>query len=127
MWKHLHDCMDYIVKAKGNDYTVVAYLLNTIGVLYPENFFIIMDMILNDGEKAVILLEEMYDQIMEEIETFRQQEEQAPKKKVSKGKGNKSRTVSDYTVEELNKMLQDAVESEEFEKAASIKAELDRR
>jgi hypothetical protein len=127
MWKHLHDCMDYIVKAKGNDYTVVAYLLNTIGILYPENFFIIMDMILNDGEKAVILLEEMYDQIMEEIETFRQQEEQAPKKKVSKGKGNKSRTVSDYTVEELNKMLQDAVESEEFEKAASIKAELDRR
>jgi PHD/YefM family antitoxin component YafN of YafNO toxin-antitoxin module len=127
MWKHLHDCMDYIVKAKGNDYTVVAYLLNSIGVLYPENFFLVTDMILNDGEKAIVLLEEMYDQIMEEIEVFRQQEEEAPKKKVRKGRGKKARNISDYTVDELNKILEDAVESEEFEKAAYIKAELDKR
>ena len=127
LWKHLHDCMDYIVKEKQNDYTVVAYLLNTIGVLYPENFFLIMDMIVNDGEKAIVLLEDMYDQIMEEIEMFRREEEEIPKKKVRKGAKKTSRTISDYTVDELNKLLQDAVESEEFEKAAYIKAELDKR
>jgi protein-arginine kinase activator protein McsA len=64
---------------------------------------------------------------MEEIEVFRQQEEEAPKKKVRKGRGKKARNISDYTVDELNKILDDAVESEEFEKAAYIKAELDKR
>ena len=127
LWKRLHDCMDYIVKEKQNDYTVVAYLLNTIGILYPENFFLIMDMIVNDGEKAIILLEEMYDQIMEEIELFKREEEAPPKKKIKKADSKKSGTISDYTVDQLNKMLQEAVESEEFEKAAYIKAELDRR
>lgn len=127
VWKHLHDCMDYIVKSRENDYTIVAYLLNTIGVLYPENFFLVMDMVVNDGEKAVLLLEDMYDQIMEEIEMYEQQEENASKKKVRKGAKKKAKTISDYTVDELNRMLQEAVESEEFEKAAFIKSELDKR
>lgn len=127
LWKYLHDCMDFIVKSRENDYTIVAYLLNTIGVLYPENFFLVMDMVVNDGEKAVLLLEEMYSQIIEEIEMFRQQEEKAAKKKVRKGAAKKTRTISDYSVDELNRMLQEAVESEEFEKAAFIKSELDKR
>ncbi|PCI93566.1 MAG: hypothetical protein COB15_16170 [Flavobacteriales bacterium] len=39
----------------------------------------------------------------------------------------KSLSYDDLTIEELNKRLQDAIESENYEEASKIKAELDRR
>lgn len=128
LWKHLHDCMDYIVKSKGNDYSVVSYIVNTLGILYPENFFAVMNTVVNDGEKAVQLLEETYDQIMQEIEEYERQEEEHAGNQMKKVEiRKKPKSISDYSKEELNSLLRDAVENEEFEKAAIIKREIDNR
>lgn len=128
LWKHLHDCMDYIVKSKGNDYSLVSYIVNTLGVLYPENFFILMDTVVNDGEKAVRVLEETYEQIMQEIEEYERQERESTHAthKIHNLRP-KPKSISDYSKEELNDLLKEAVENEEFEKAAIIKREIDNR
>lgn len=129
LWKHLHDCMDYIVKSREDDYTLVSYILNSIGVLYPKNFMSLMGLVINDGDKAVKFIEKMLDEILVEIEQYRRQESEdtvipkSPQKKTSK----KRVALSDYSTVELNKLLRDAVESEEFERASMIKKELDSR
>lgn len=130
LWKHLHECMDYIVKSRNNDYTVVSYLLNTIGILYPENFFLVINMVVNDGAKAIEFLEEIYEQIMTEIEMYKMEEEETNKtkqKRTRKSNHKKAKTLSECSIDELNLLLNNAVETEEFERAAVIKKEIDKR
>jgi len=155
LWKYLHDCIDYIVKERDNDYSVVSYLLNKIGMLAPDDFLQLMDEVVNDGATAIQKLETMVDELEKEIEDYRNQNDEMPEpeditgepdmnkigdlvssalddilgKKTETGVPEKlvSKKLPDMSIDELNTYLAWAIENEEYEKAAEARNEINRR
>jgi hypothetical protein len=155
LWKYLHDCIDYIVKERNNDYSVVSYLLNKIGMLAPDDFLQLMDEVVNDGATAIQKLERMVDELEKEIEDYRNQNDEMPEpediagepdmnkigdlvssalddilgKKTETGVPEKlvSKKLPDMSIDELNTYLAWAIENEEYEKAAEARNEINRR
>jgi len=155
LWKYLHDCIDFIVRDRQNDYSIVSYLLNKIGMLPPNEFLQLMDEVVNDGATAINKLERMLDQIEQDIEDYRNQNDELPDpdeltgepdlskigdlvnsalddilgKKTETGLPEKVSTkeLSEMTVDELNTYLAWAIENEEYEKAAEARNEINRR
>ena len=155
LWKYLHDCIDYIVKERNNDYSIVSYLLNKIGMLAPDDFLQLMDEVVNDGNTAIQKLERMVDELEKEIEDYRNQNDEMPEpeditgepdmnkigdlvssalddilgKKTETGVPEKlvSKKLTDMSIDELNTYLAWAIENEEYEKAAEARNEINRR
>jgi len=155
LWKYLHDCIDYIVKERNNDYSIVSYLLNKIGMLAPDDFLQLMDEVVNDGATAIQKLEKMVDELEKEIEDYRNQNDEMPEpediagepdmnkigdlvssalddilgKKTETGVPEKlvSKKLPDMSIDELNTYLAWAIENEEYEKAAEARNEINRR
>jgi polyhydroxyalkanoate synthesis regulator phasin len=155
LWKYLHDCIDYIVKERNNDYSIVSYLLNKIGMLAPDDFLQLMDEVVNDGATAIQKLERMVDELEKEIEDYRNQNDEMPEpediagepdmnkigdlvssalddilgKKTETGVPEKlvSKKLPDMSIDELNTYLAWAIENEEYEKAAEARNEINRR
>jgi polyhydroxyalkanoate synthesis regulator phasin len=155
LWKYLHDCIDYIVKERNNDYSIISYLLNKIGMLAPDDFLQLMDEVVNDGATAIQKLETMVDELEKEIEDYRNQNDEMPEpeditgeldmnkigdlvssalddilgKKTETGVPEKlvSKKLPDMSIDELNTYLAWAIENEEYEKAAEARNEINRR
>jgi hypothetical protein len=155
LWKYLHDCIDYIVKERNNDYSIVSYLLNKIGVLPPNEFLQLMDEVVNDGNTAIQKLEKMVDELEKEIEDYKNQNDEMPEpeditgepdlnkigdlvnnalddilgKKTETGVPEKlvSKKLTDMSIDELNTYLAWAIENEEYMKAAEARNEINRR
>lgn len=155
LWKYLHDCIDFIVKERENDYNIVSFLLNRIGVLPPDEFLNLMDEVVNDGQKAISKLENMLNQLEDEIADYEAENNEMPEpedidpnpdmdklagivdsalddilgKKTESGIPSKisDKKLSEMSVDELNTYMAWAVENEEYEKAAEARNELKRR
>lgn len=155
LWKYLHDCIDFIVKERDNDYSIVSYLLNKIGMLPPDDFLQLMDEVVNDGQTAISKLERMVDELEKEIEDYKNQNDEMPEpeeiagepdmnkigdlvnsalddilgKKTETGIPDKisSKKLSEMNLDELNTYLAWAIENEEYEKAAEARNEINRR
>jgi len=155
LWKYLHDCIDFIVKERNNDYSIVSYLLNKIGMLPPDDFLQLMDEVVNDGQTAISKLERMVDDLEKEIEDYKNQNDEMPEpeditgepdmnkigdlvnnalddilgKKTETGIPDKisSKKLSEMNIDELNTYLAWAIENEEYEKAAQARNEINRR
>ncbi len=155
LWKYFHDAIDFIVKEKGGDYTIVSYLLNRVGSLPPEEFLALMDNVVNDGPAAIHTLEAITAQLEKEIEEYQNQNNETPDadditpepdmdkigglvnsalddifgEKTDSGVPKKleDKEISEMTKEELNIYLTWAIENEEYMKAAQTRDELSRR
>lgn len=155
LWKYLHDCIDYIVRERQNDYSIVSYLLNKIGMLPPNEFLQLMDEVVNDGATAIDKLEKMLDDLEKDIEDYRNQNNEMPEPEDIAGEpdlnkigdlvnsalddilGKKTETglpekitdkkLSDMSIDELNTYMAWAIENEEYEKAAEARNEINRR
>ncbi len=68
-----------------------------------------------------------YEFIMEAAGIVMEQEEGATTKKERKKPNKKAESLSDFSVEDLEKMLNEVLEAEDYEKAAKIRDELNRR
>lgn len=79
LWKKLHDVIDYIVKHdRGGDYTIVAHLLHKISLMEPYDFIEFLENVVYDGEKTLVTLNTMIDEIEGRIEAYQNQEKEVP-------------------------------------------------
>jgi len=150
LWKYLHDVIDYIVKHdRGGDYTIVAHLLNKISLMEPNEFVQFMNDVVYDGEKTLVTLNAMIDEIEERIEAYEAQENETPKPEdietgteidtnaiqdelIQLAKGAKEKQVNTpplpgekegyegMSLIELQRILEKAVADENFEEAAKL-------
>lgn len=155
IWKYLHDCIDFIVRERENDYSIVSFLLNKIGTLPPDEFLQLMDEVVNDGQTAISKLEKLLDELEKDIEDYRNQNDEMPEpeditgdpelskfedlvnnalddilgKKTDTGIPDKisNKKLSDMNIEELKTYLAWAIENENYEKAAEVRNEINRR
>ncbi len=146
LWKYLHDAIDFIVKERGNDYTVVAYLLQEISMLPPDKFLRLIDLILHDGNKAVVWLEKMLDRVEYDLANQEGGDEDVPMADFGKvqnlmGQINdllnqapeqkpapvQHKPFSEMSIQELKEFIFQAIDAGDFEKSAEAKDELEKR
>lgn len=147
LWKHLHDAIDYIVKNRDTDYTIVAYLLQEISMLPPAKFLRLFDMLLHDGENAIAWLTNIVDGIEEDLNNpvappeppeavdfdnmedilrqFKGVLQQQPPENVDDLVNHKP--FNKMTLLELNNFVKMAIEKGEFELAAEAVDEIEKR
>ena len=149
LWKYLHDAIDYIVKARDSDYTIVAYLLQEISMLPPNKFLRLIDLLLHDGAKGVEWLEKMLDRVEYDLENQKIDIETDPVPLADFGKINnlmghvndmlknagaqekpnviQQKPFNQMTNQELESFIDDALDSGDFDKAAEARDELENR
>jgi hypothetical protein len=155
LWKYLHDAIDYIVHSRGDDYSIVSTLLYQLSMLEPDAFLQLIDDVLHDGPKAIVTLENMLDEIQQDIEEYERENagETPSPEDIIQGNDNSEEisnliddemenllsgidvessveTNNDLTtmnVDNLNTLLQDALENEDYATAAKVRDELNNR
>tara|TARA_B100000963_G_scaffold360953_1_gene394032 strand:+ start:2166 stop:3890 length:1725 start_codon:yes stop_codon:yes gene_type:complete len=157
VWKYLHDAIDYIVQDRENDYTIVSTLLYELGMLEADDFLDLMDKILHDGQAGISALESLLDEIEEDIEEYQEDNDgqlPSPEDIVDSSSDNTDdilraieqgddrieveespenenpqgdKSISDMNIDELNDALVNALESEDYERAAQIRDEINNR
>jgi len=149
LWKYLHDAIDYVVKSRDNDYTLVAYILNRMAIMEPEQFMELMGDVLNRGDVAITKIEAILDEVQADIEEFEQDQNRTPAPaEVTPGDNNedeisrllktneknllqskapeqpeapKRKKLADMEIDELNIELERAIGNENFERAGKIR------
>lgn len=157
VWKYLHDAIDYIVQDRENDYTIVSTLLYELGMLDPDEFLDLMDKILHDGQAGISALEIILDEIEEDVEEYQEENDGQlpnPEDIVDSGSDNTDdilraieqgddrievdetpesqeqqvdKNVTDMNIDELNDALSLALSTEDYEKAAQVRDEINNR
>ena len=155
LWKYLHDAIDYIVHSRGDDYSIVSTLLYQLSMLEPDEFLQLIDDVLHDGPKAITTLQNMLDEIQQDIEEYEAENngETPSPEDIVQGSDNSEEIsnliddemenllsgidletsnefVEDLTtmnVDNLNTMLQNALENEDYVTAAKVRDELNNR
>jgi hypothetical protein len=155
LWKYLHDAIDYIVHSRGDDYSIVSTLLYQLSMLEPDEFLQLIDDVLHDGPKAITTLQNMLDEIQQDIEEYEAENngETPSPEDIVQGSDNSeeisnliddemenllsgidletsNEVVEDLTtmnVDNLNTMLQNALENEDYVTAAKVRDELNNR
>jgi len=155
LWKYLHDAIDYIVHSRGDDYSIVSTLLYQLSMLEPDEFLQLIDDVLHDGPKAITTLQNMLDEIQQDIEEYEAENngETPSPEDIIQGSDNSeeisnliddemenllsgvgletsNEVAEDLTtmnVDNLNTMLQNALENEDYVTAAKVRDELNNR
>lgn len=145
LWKYLHDAIDFIVKGRDSDYTIVAYLLQEISMLPPDKFLRLVDLLINDGAKAVVWLEKMLDRVEYDLEQQDPSEEipiadfgniqnlmgqigdMLNKPAVKKEEPVQLKPFDQMQTQELKDFILKSIDAGDFEKAAEARDELEKR
>lgn len=147
LWKYLHDIIDFVVKHDRNgDYKIVAYLLNKISLMEPDEFLTFMNNVVYSGKEALASINSMINEIEMEIAAYEKYKSQTPAPKdIEKGETINTSALSDelnklaigvkekeaatpakpksyeeMDIAELNAELAKAIEDERYEEAAKI-------
>lgn len=154
-WKYLHDALSFVVEEEGEDYTVIAYVLNRMASMEPEEFMALMDDTIHDGPRAIEKIKQIVRQVSDEIESYENQGEDVPKPEEMFPADNEDeiarllaqnqddlltrtpdeerpreqamKQLSDMDITELNDELGRALEYEDYAKAAQVRDEINRR
>ncbi len=143
LWKHLHDAIDFIVKGRGNDYTIVAYLLQEISTLPPDKFLRLIDLILHDGIKAITWLEKMLDRVEADL-AAEDEDDVIPQADFGnlqnlmahiEGRLNvaeekpqpKHKPFDQMDIQELKQFILNALDEGDYEEAAQARDEIEKR
>jgi hypothetical protein len=140
LWKHLHDAIDYvIVHDRESNYNLVSYLLNDISMMEPDEFIKFMNTIIYNGEKSIIIINKMVDDIERDLASEEEipaetdeeslqrtaQEVATELSQLAKGAQRKQTETTPANFEEMNlEQLQieisKAIEEERYEDASKI-------
>lgn len=153
-WKYLHDALTFVVQEEGEDYTIIAYVLNKMASMEPEEFMELMDNTIHDGQRAIEQIKQVVRQIRDEIEAYENQGEEVPEPEemfpaehedeiaalLAQNQNDlltrtpeeekviaPTKNVSNMNIDELNIELERALENEDYEKAALVRDEINRR
>ena len=156
LWKYLHDALTFVVQEEGEDYTIVAYVLNTMASMEPEEFMELMDDTVHDGPRAIEKIKTIVRQVRDAIEAYENQENETPTPEdLAAGQENNedeianllaqtqdelltrtpeeekvpppTKKLADMNIDELNNELQRALEYENYELASRVRDEINRR
>jgi hypothetical protein len=153
IWKYLHDAIDYIVRDRGDDYTIVSHLLYELGMLEAEEFLNLMDDVLHDGQAAIGKLENILDELSEEVEEYEEENGELPDAEDYIDGTPNTREILDalemgdsrleepeesreninlndleqMDIQQLNNVLEQSLEDENYELASKVRDEINRR
>ena len=154
LWKYLHDALTFVVQEEGEDYTIIAYVLNRMASMEPEEFMSLMDDTVHDGPRAIEKIKAMVVQIRNEIQAYENQNNEEPTPEDINDEPDMSDEIAqllaqnkdelltrtpeeerapakkDFTtmnIDELNNELQFALDNEDYEAAIKIRNEITRR
>ncbi len=143
LWKYLHDAIDFIVKGRGNDYTIVAYLLQEISTLPPDKFLRLIDLLLHDGLKAITWLEKMLDRVESDLAAQDEDDEvpQADFNNIQNLMGQiqgmlnvaeekpqpEHKPFNQMDIQELKQFILNALDAGDYEEAAQARDEIEKR
>ncbi len=126
-------------------------------MLEPDEFLDLMDTVLHDGNQAIPMLTDLLDEIQEDIDNYEEDnggEQPSPEDIVDSGTNNTDdilraieqgddrieveetpevqepqvdKNISDMNIDELNDALGVALSTEDYEKAAKIRDEINNR
>lgn len=153
-WKYLHDALTFVVEEENEDYTIIAYVLNKMASMEPEEFMQLMDDTIHDGPRAIEKIKQVVKQVRDEIGAYENQEEEVPEPEamfppehedeISKllsinqtdlltRTPEEEKTIvptkklSDMNIDELNNELGRALEHEDYIRAAAVRDEINAR
>lgn len=155
LWKYLHDALTFVVQEEGEDYTIIAYVLNRMASMEPEEFMSLIDDTVHNGPVAIDRIRQILGQIRKEIEDYEADQNKTPTpEELADGQVDTSdeisnllaqnqdelltrtaeeektppkKTLADMNIDELNDELGRALEYEEYEVASKIRDEINRR
>lgn len=154
LWKYLHDALSFVVAEEGEDYTIVAYVLNRMASMEPEEFMTLIDDTIHDGPRAIEKIKQIVRQVRDEIDAYENQGEEIPEPEEMFPDDNEdeianllaqnqdelltrtpeeernpasTKQLSDMDITELNDELQRALEYEDYARAAQVRDEIKRR
>lgn len=154
LWKYLHDALTFVVQEEGEDYTIIAHILNRMASMEPEEFMSFMDDTIHDGPRAIEKIKAMVAQVRRDIEAYENQNNEEPTPEdlevgpdmsdeiaqlLAQNKDElltrtpeeeRAPAKKDFTtmnIDELNNELQFALESEDYATAIKIRNEINRR
>lgn len=140
LWKHLHDAIDYvIVHDRESNYNLVSYLLNDISMMEPDEFIKFMNTIIYNGEKSIIIINKMVDDIEKDLaseeampaetdeESLQRTAQEVAGELAQLAKGAQKKQAEavptnfeDMNIEQLQVELKNAIDEERYEDASKI-------
>jgi len=153
-WKYLHDALSFVVTEEGEDYTIIAYVLNKMASMEPEQFMELMDDTIHDGPRAIEKIKQIVRQVRDEIDAYENQGQEVPEPEEMFQGDNEdeiaallnqnqddlltrtpeeerapanTKQLSDMNIDELNNELERALEFEDYRKAAAVRDEINSR
>jgi hypothetical protein len=153
-WKYLHDALTFVVQEEGEDYTIIAYVLNRMASMEPEEFMELMDDTIHDGPRAIEKIKQIVRQVRDEIEAYENQGEEVPAPEevfppeheeeiaalLAQNQDDlltrtpdeekvapPTKQLVDMDITELNDELQRALEYEDYKRAAAVRDEINSR
>jgi hypothetical protein len=157
LWKYLHDAIDYVVHSRGDDYSIVSYVLNRMSLMEPQEFMGFMKNVLHDGQTAISQIENMIDSIESDLENASAQSDHTPSpEELDHEEGNPSDMANDIgdeiqqlyrdaeaksqqkssnqpmnletmSIEQLQQALHSALDDEDYAMAAKIRDEITKK
>lgn len=155
LWKYLHDALSFVVDEEGEDYTIIAYVLNRMATMEPEEFMSLMDDTVHNGPAAIEKIKTIVQKVRDEIEAFENQNDEIPTpedltannvdmsdeissllaqnqdqlltRTPDEEKTSPVKQLKDMNIDELNNALQQALDNEKYENASKIRDEINSR
>lgn len=143
LWKHLHDALIFVVTERGNDQTIVSFVLNKMASMEPEAFMSLMEDVIKDGPKAIEKIRAIVDQVETDIADFENQNNEVPQPADIAGANHDAeiadllgnieiepepaqaavpiKALNTMNKEELSSELVKALGDEQYERAAQIR------
>ncbi len=153
-WKYLHDALTFVVQEENEDYTIIAYVLNRMASMEPEEFMQLMDDTIHDGPRAIEKIKQIVRQVRDEIEAYENQGDEVPEPNDMFPASHEdeianllaanqddlltrtpaeekvpapTKQLADMNIDELNNELGRALEYEDYKRAALVRDEINGR
>lgn len=154
-WNSFESLLKYVIGEEEFDEKIIPYFLLKITALRPAKFIKLFDYVVNDGEKAVPAFRKLLRDTKEEIDSWQESHEEDvtprnvyPEENFSKEEEVEiaewfsdleidaetevestpiEKDIVDMNIQELNIALENALNSEDYEGAAKVRDEINKR
>jgi hypothetical protein len=154
LWKYLHDALIYVVHEENDDHTIIPFILNRISSMEPEDFMSLIEDSIYKGPRAIRKIKMILAKIKQDIEDYENQNQEVPTPEEISPEDNsvelanilkhsnigaagdtqqttqvvnQNKSIQEMSLPELNDLLDNALEDENYELAGQIRDEINGR